>query len=1361
MATFGQLIITGGITDQGYLTVSGLSTFRGTLTTLGPLISNSFLDVKETAFIRTLQVTGETNALGQVIASNLQVNNSTLLNTLTVASSTLIAGSATINDNLRLNSTLQVIGLTQMQGGMNIIGRSTFNSNIVLNNVYLQGNLPRNTFYVDKGGADTNKGSMYDPFLTINGTMDYITENVGDNEVVIIYIGAGIYIENITITRTNIHFYGASNSDPFTLNETTILGYVDINFNENTDEALANTISFERMKFSSNESVQSPPLIILRGVGSCVVSLSNCSLLAPKNPNVIYANNEGNLPGQRSVLVLRECYIEHQVLSTDNTYTVGDFTLVYPGVGAIPNTKATIYTRPTVETKMTNIEILSDADCNILNINYRNTLFNCTFTNDNPITNSALLEFDYGGQENIIEYCIFESRNSNNNDGIFLRGTEVILRISNTTIAVSPTRAAMLGQDNSPMGNSLVQYGNVIFPPERSSFIDDDFLDLEYYVNDQAVLFISQNLTVTGTSYFIDDVEIENDLIVTGNVFLLNALQIDSAFSVFGETVVGSSLLVSGKTTLSDTLYIDADIIINSNLLITGKTTLTDTLYVNEETILNSILSVSGNVSLNSTLYILGTATLNSNLYVSGNTTVQNNLVITGNTSLYNETLINSSLIVNGYQTNSSSLLVSGNTYIYSRLGINTNTPSVALHVVGDARIEGNVTFIGSTTVIESDVTVSQQLKIENNGTGPALYVNQNGAQAIADFRDDNVSVFHIADGGNIGIHTTNPQNALDINGNMVITGNQTIKSNLTVSSLNVLHETVLSSLTVNGSSVYQNIITINSNLIVNGETTINTTLNILGNSTFTEDINVLSNLIITGGKIGINTLTPEYSLTLNTSDAIRVPTGISSDRPVPTAGLLRFNSQLSVFEGYDGNSWISIGSNAGEIASIGTLKTSLHDSNDDNWIFTAGITQTVINGDGIIFSDGQDLREFSYDYLVQQDGNYILEFQTIKNRFGGRMELYQNSLLIDTYDLYMETDTEYRQTIIKDVLLTAGVCNIRFRCNGKNISSAGFNIAIINGVKTSYIESSNDYTVSGGVPVGCIVAGAGSTAPTGFLLCDGIVLSRGDYQELFSIIGTQYNTGGETASQFRLPNIKGRVIVGRDTSQSEFDVLGETGGDITASNKNEYIVMNYFIRGTNDSLLVGVWNVDTPNIYRLNGNVGIGTTTPDTKLHISTTNTEILKIEQENVNNNANMEYKTSTLSWNVGVGGNLSTDINKRDRYYLTNTVGGDNVYLGINDTAWNAYSDERLKDIIEPLSDGINKINEIRPVIYKFKNNEVRKVGVIAQDVLKVLPEAVDTTGEYLGVRYTELIPLLVSSIQELSKELKELKEKIKSV
>lgn len=83
--------------------------------------------------------------------------------------------------------------------------------------------------------------------------------------------------------------------------------------------------------------------------------------------------------------------------------------------------------------------------------------------------------------------------------------------------------------------------------------------------------------------------------------------------------------------------------------------------------------------------------------------------------------------------------------------------------------------------------------------------------------------------------------------------------------------------------------------------------------------------------------------------------------------------------------------------------------------------------------------------------------------------------------------------------------------------------------------------------PVGTVSMFAGSSAPAGHLLCDGSAIPRTTYPELYALIGTTYGSG-DGVSTFNLPNLKGRVVVGRDTAQTEFDTLGEFNGTKTVT---------------------------------------------------------------------------------------------------------------------------------------------------------------------------------------------------------------------
>ena len=92
-----------------------------------------------------------------------------------------------------------------------------------------------------------------------------------------------------------------------------------------------------------------------------------------------------------------------------------------------------------------------------------------------------------------------------------------------------------------------------------------------------------------------------------------------------------------------------------------------------------------------------------------------------------------------------------------------------------------------------------------------------------------------------------------------------------------------------------------------------------------------------------------------------------------------------------------------------------------------------------------------------------------------------------------------------------------------------------------------------GSLPIGAQVPFGSNTIPEGWLLCDGRAVSRTTYKELFAVIGTTYGSGdGKTT--FNLPDKRGRVSVGRNSSDTSFSVLGKKGGAKTVQLKIEHM---------------------------------------------------------------------------------------------------------------------------------------------------------------------------------------------------------------
>lgn len=104
-------------------------------------------------------------------------------------------------------------------------------------------------------------------------------------------------------------------------------------------------------------------------------------------------------------------------------------------------------------------------------------------------------------------------------------------------------------------------------------------------------------------------------------------------------------------------------------------------------------------------------------------------------------------------------------------------------------------------------------------------------------------------------------------------------------------------------------------------------------------------------------------------------------------------------------------------------------------------------------------------------------------------------------------------------------------------------------------------YTIPAATPEmvsGMLMPFAGTSAPSGWLLCYGQAVSRTTYADLFTAISTTYGSG-DGSTTFNLPDLRGRVIAGQDdmggtsanrlTDQSgglNGDTLGDTGGSET-----------------------------------------------------------------------------------------------------------------------------------------------------------------------------------------------------------------------
>ena len=144
------------------------------------------------------------------------------------------------------------------------------------------------------------------------------------------------------------------------------------------------------------------------------------------------------------------------------------------------------------------------------------------------------------------------------------------------------------------------------------------------------------------------------------------------------------------------------------------------------------------------------------------------------------------------------------------------------------------------------------------------------------------------------------------------------------------------------------------------------------------------------------------------------------------------------------------------------------------------------------------------------------------------------------------------------------------------------------------------------------------------------------------------------------------------------------------------------------------------------------------------------------------------NNFCWNIGAGNyNIGGDS-----FGVGNKgIGGINVKLAYNSSSWISVSDERIKDIESDITNAYEIVKDWRTVYYTLKSDplKITKIGLLAQDVQKTLPMAVDipkieTDNEGKlnpwGVHYTDVIPVLVKAIQEQQALIESMASKLRS-
>ena len=233
---------------------------------------------------------------------------------------------------------------------------------------------------------------------------------------------------------------------------------------------------------------------------------------------------------------------------------------------------------------------------------------------------------------------------------------------------------------------------------------------------------------------------------------------------------------------------------------------------------------------------------------------------------------------------------------------------------------------------------------------------------------------------------------------------------------------------------------------------------------------------------------------------------------------------------------------------------------------------------------------------------------------------------------------------------------------------------------------------------------------------------------------------------------------------------IEETGGDLRllaindaraanvpmefAASRFEFLTGNVGISKSNPTETLDVNGTTISNTYKvgINGDIRSGgnsvTWSGETDFKIQHYNTKVY------------LQYAANGL---------FLRDNSGNDRMQLD--ASGNATFAG-NVTAYGTPSDIRLKEDIEVIDNALDKVKQLKGITYTLKSDGNRLTGLVAQDLEKVLPEAVYTTNsigdsvnekpeEHLAIQYGNTVGLLVEAIKEQQEQIETLTAKVKEL
>jgi len=303
-------------------------------------------------------------------------------------------------------------------------------------------------------------------------------------------------------------------------------------------------------------------------------------------------------------------------------------------------------------------------------------------------------------------------------------------------------------------------------------------------------------------------------------------------------------------------------------------------------------------------------------------------------------------------------------------------------------------------------------------------------------------------------------------------------------------------------------------------------------------------------------------------------------------------------------------------------------------------------------------------------------------------------------------------------------------------------NLNLSSSIHTNYLKNTSD-TLTGNLTVTGFISA--SELHTEYVTSS-IVLATGSNQFGDEVTDVHSFTGSV--------NISGsQSIVGDVTFSNDVTITGglDVTGTLNATVEGTTATASYVAGADVDGAVANATNANTAS-YIDASNVD-GTLDISTQTNLGVTDTT----GQTGINFTLSGDNITGTLA---GLG--TSADVQFDSFGVGTAASGTTGEIRATGDITAFYSSDKRLKDNVTPLSDAINKINQIGGYEFDWNSNSSHSghdVGVIAQEIEEVLPEVVVTRDNgYKAVRYEKIVALLIEAIKDQQSQIDELKSRL---